>query len=113
VVLGVSSRSFDTLGQFHVDVRFNRSLRVRHNEINLPKSSTENDAKNYHEPDGKPGDNRRMCFEVVHPIHLFSTMKTQPGFVFDNFVCGEVMLVPHCSDRRYNLCLFWNILPLD
>jgi hypothetical protein len=79
----------------------------------LLKSPAENDAKNYHEPDGKPGDNRCICFEVVYPIHLFSTMKIHPGFVLDNLVCGEVTLVLHCSDRRYNLCIFWNILLLD
>ncbi len=37
-------------------------------------------------------------------------MKIQPSFVLDNLVCGEVTLVPHYPDRRYNLCLFWNIL---
>ncbi len=113
MVLGVSSHSLDTLGQFHVDVCLNGSLRVCHNKIDLLKSSAENDGKNYHEPDGEPGDNRCICFKVVHHIHLFPTMKIQPGIVLDEFFCDEVMHAPHCPDRRYNLCLFWNILLLD
>ncbi len=40
-------------------------------------------------------------------------MKIQPGFVLDNIIGGEVTLALHCPDRRYNLCLFWNIVLLD
>jgi hypothetical protein len=55
-----------------LDVRLNGSLRVHHNKINLPKGPWENDAKDYHKPDCKPDNNRCICLEVVHPIHLFS-----------------------------------------
>jgi hypothetical protein len=113
MVLGVSSCSLDIFGQFHVDVHLNGSLRVCHDKFNLLKGLAENDDKDYHEPDGKPGDNRCICFEVIHPIHLFSAMKIQSGFVLDNLVRGEVRLAPHCPDGRYNLCLFCKILLLD
>jgi hypothetical protein len=113
MILGVSSCSLGTLRQFHVDVCLIRSLRLCHKKINLPKAPVENDAKDYLEPDGKSGDNRCICLKVVHPMHLFSTMKIQPGFVLNNLVLDEVTLALHCPDGRYDLCLFCNILLLD
>jgi hypothetical protein len=74
VVLGVTGHNLDALGQFHIDVCLDWSLRVGHNKVNLAKGPTENDAKHYHKPYCKPRYNRSIGFKVVHAVDLLSAM---------------------------------------
>ncbi len=74
MILGVASLSLNALRKFHVDVCLNGSLGISHKEVNLTKSPVEDDAHDYHKPDCKPGNNRRIGLEIIHSKYLLSTM---------------------------------------
>ncbi len=95
MVLGVPSRSLDTLRQFHVDVCLNGSLRISHNKIDLTKSPAEDDAHGNQKSDCNPRNNRRVRLLVIHAVDLLSSMKIQPSLVLGDLIGGEIALALH------------------
>ena len=98
MILGVPSRGFDALRQFHVDVCLNGSLRVSHNKIDLTKGPSENDAHDDHKSDCKPCKKKSVHLVVIHAVDLLSPMKNQPGLVLDDLIGGEITLALHGPD---------------
>ncbi len=95
MIFGVPVHGLDTLRKLHVDVHLDWSLRISHNEINLVKSPTKNDAKNDHESYCNPCHNRCVGLKIIHSVDLFSAMEVQPGLVQLDLICCEVTLALH------------------
>jgi hypothetical protein len=89
-----TSSSLDTLGQFYVDVKLNRSLRVHHYKISLPKGLWENLVKDYHKPDCKPSKTGAYVSKWFIPYTCF------PPFRFSLALCLITTFVVKSCLRR-------------